>query len=182
MMIMAVLHSNTSATSLTNYNISQKTDVSSCIISLSVATLGIFLFMYSFTLKNHYMTVCLILMAVGVCISVYGLFRCLSNSDKNMYKLEGEGIKEYHLYFGQYRKETLQAIINADGIPEGIKPSGHYEGVIRLDIILSEDDRFAGLQLMEYDTCTFHPVTDMHYHTGTDVERLKSLLDSYHTV
>lgn len=174
--------SNTTTISLTNDNISQKADVSNFIISLSVVTLGILLFMYSFTLKNHYMTACLMLMTVGVGVSVYGLFRCLSASTRNVYEPTGSSIREHHLYFDRHRKETLQSIINADGIPDCIKPSGKYDGVIRLDIVLSDDNYFAGLQLMEYEAYTFRPVTDMHYYTGAEAERIKNLLDNYQTI
>ena len=128
------------------------------------------------------MTVCLMLMALGVGASVYGLYRYLSGSAENVNRPTGNAFEEHHLYFGRYRKETLRSIINADGIPDCIKPTGKYDGVIRLDIVLSIGDCFAGLQLMEYEPDGFQPVTEMHYHTGTEVERIKGLLESYHSI
>lgn len=179
---MATLNLEIDSTSLTNDYISQKTEVLDRIISLSVVTFGVFLFMGSFTLKGHYMTVCLMLMALGVGASVYGLFRYLSGSAENVNRPTGNAIEEHHLYFGRYRKETLRSIINADGIPDCVKPTGKYDGVIRLDIVLSEGDCFAGLQLMEYESDGFQPVTEMHYHTGSEVERIKGLLESYNSI
>lgn len=174
--------SNVNTISLTDYNISQKENVSDFIIPLSVITLGIILFVYSFMIKDKNMAASLTLMVAGTGISVYGLFQCLSQSAKAMYETTGGALKEYHLYFSHYQKETLMSIINVDGIPDCIKPSNTNDGILRLDIVISNDNNFAGIQLMEYKARTFQPVTEMHYHAGSDAERLNDLLLHYNAL
>lgn len=179
---MANQNSNVSTISLTNSNITQRTDISNLIVSLSVATVGIILSMYSFTIKDQHLTACLAIMLTGFGMAVYGLFHCLSGSTKTVYEPTGSAIKEHHLYFNRDQKETLRSIINVEGIPDCIKPSSSYDGIIRLDIVISDDNNFAGLQLMEYESYTFQPVTDMHYYAGSEAERINNLLSNYNTI
>lgn len=168
--------------SLTNYNISQRTDIYNLVISLLIITFGIIVFMFSFTMKNQYITVCLALMIAGFGISVYGLFQCLSKSTKAVYTPTGSAIKEHHLYFDCFQRETLMSIINADGIPDCIKPLRANDGILRLDIIISKDNHFAGLQLMEYESYMFQPITGIHYYSGTEAERIGNFLFKYNTL
>lgn len=179
---MANLNSNVNTISLTNHNISQQTDVSNLIVSLSVITLGIILAMFSFTLKDRHMTACLMIMTFGFGLAIYGLFHCLTGSVQAVYEPTGSVIKEHHLYFNRNQKETLRSIINVDGIPDCIKPSSGSDGIIRLDIVISDDNNFAGLQLMEYEAYTFQPVTDMHYYAGDEAGRVNELVATYNTI
>ena len=59
-------------------------------------------------------------------------------------------------------------------IEEGVKSEG--SGNVRLDVILSQDNKFAAVQLFQFVPYTYTPVTSVHYYTGNDAATISAFL------
>ena len=117
-------------------------------------TIGVF--MVSLTLTMHTTDsniLSLVFMACGGSMAIYGMIR-----------ITGSTIKEYHLYYSPEYFDTLQHVIEANGVPECIPVAPVDNTTVRLDILMSEDKKFARLQLLKYENYIFHPATEVYYY------------------
>ena len=150
-----------------------------CITAILCIILGVAISSSSFALLDYRAGIRMLVVFAGIGTSIFGLVLCFKESVNNLtYPIE-DTVEEHHLYFDKKQKKTLMAIINADGIPYCIKPIKSYKDVVKLDIHLSEDCKFATLQLSQYKSGYFQPLTDVHYYSGKDAKRISELLELY---
>lgn len=157
----------------------KKMDLRHCITAIIFILLGVIISSSSFIFNSYQASIRILIMTFGIGISIFGLVLCFKESVYNISYPVQDSVEEHHLYFDKKQKKTLTSIINADGIPDCIKPTKSYRDVVRLDIFLSEDCHFATLQLSQYKAGFFYPLTDVHYYSGADAKRISILLDSY---
>ena len=103
----------------------------------------------------------------------------LYTSSRTVYAPTGSTIKEYHLYYSPEHFDTLQHIIGANGVPECIPVSQADNTTVRLDILMSEDKKFARLQLLKYENYIFHPATDMFFYSTPEAGRIHELITNH---
>ena len=116
----------------------------------------------------------------SVILIVIGVFiRILSHASRTVYAPTGSTIKEYHLYYSPEHFDTLQHIIDANGVPECIPVSQADNTTVRLDILMSEDKKFARLQLLKYENYIFHPATDMFFYSTPEAGRIHELITNH---
>ena len=70
-------------------------------------------------------------------------------------------------------------IIGANGVPECIPVSQADNTTVRLDILMSEDKKFARLQLLKYENYIFHPATDMFFYSTPEAGRIHELITNH---
>ena len=139
-------------------------------------------FMVSLTLTMHTTDsniLSLVLMVCGGSMAIYGMIRILSHASRTVYAPTGSTIKEYHLYYSPEHFDTLQHIIGANGVPECIPVSQAGNTTVRLDILMSEDKKFARLQLLKYENYIFHPATDMFFYSTPEAGRIHELITNH---
>ena len=139
-------------------------------------------FMVSLTLTMHTTDsniLSLVLMVCGGSMAIYGMIRILSHASRTVYAPTGSTIKEYHLYYSPEHFDTLQHIIGANGVPECIPVSQADNTTVRLDILMSEDKKFARLQLLKYENYIFHPATDMFFYSTPEAGRIHELITNH---
>ena len=149
-------------------------------ISSSILIIGVF--MVSLTLTMHTTDsniLSLVLMVCGGSMAIYGMIRILSHASRTVYAPTGSTIKEYHLYYSPEHFDTLQHIIGANGVPECIPVSQADNTTVRLDILMSEDKKFARLQLLKYENYIFHPATDMFFYSTPEAGRIHELITNH---
>lgn len=59
-------------------------------------------------------------------------------------------------------------------LEDGVKSEG--SGNVRMDVILSQDNKFAAVQLFQFVPYTYTPVTSVHYYTGNDAATVSAFL------
>ena len=71
---------------------------------------------------------------------------------------------------------TLKEMIEKGhlAVEDGVKREG--SGNVRMDIILSQDNKFAAVQLFQFVPYTYTPVTSVHYYTGNDAATVSAFL------
>ena len=61
-----------------------------------------------------------------------------------------------------------------------IKSSG--SGNVRMDVMISQDNKFAALQLFQFVPYTYTPVTSVRYFTGSEAAAVSAFLSKCRTV
>lgn len=154
-------------------------DKKNIFISVLSIIIGGAIFATTFTIQDKDSMLPLILMTVGCIIALYGIFRCLGKAYKNVYQLTGSSIKEYTLYFEEKHLKALQDGINTLDFSSEVKPLKDNNATVRLDILMSDDQQFAQLQLMKYENYVFHTATDIYCFHSPEVVKVIELMNRH---
>ena len=136
----------------THPDIAKRTSVSGLIFSVAMLLLGILIFF------------------------LLGIFRLFWKSKEVVYIPTGSITKERSVFFDLKHMGKLKEMIEKGqlSIEEGVKSEG--SGNVRLDVILSQDNKFAAVQLFQFVPYTYTPVTSVHYYTGNDAATISAFL------
>ena len=144
----------------THPDIAKRTSVSGLIFSVAMLLLGIRM----------------LLMVLGTAFFLLGIFRLFWKSKEVVYIPTGSITKERSVFFDLKHMGKLKEMIEKGqlSIEEGVKSEG--SGNVRLDVILSQDNKFAAVQLFQFVPYTYTPVTSVHYYTGNDAATISAFL------
>ena len=109
----------------------------------------------------------MLLMVLGTAFFLLGIFRLFWKSKEVVYIPTGSITKERSVFFDLKHMGKLKEMIEKGqlSIEEGVKSEG--SGNVRLDVILSQDNKFAAVQLFQ-----FVP----YYYTGNDAATISAFL------
>ena len=147
----------------THPDIAKRTSVSGLIFSVAMLLLGILIFASTFEVTDRSSTLSMLLMV-------------LWKSKEVVYIPTGSITKERSVFFDLKHMGKLKEMIEKGqlSIEEGVKSEG--SGNVRLDVILSQDNKFAAVQLFQFVPYTYTPVTSVHYYTGNDAATISAFL------
>ena len=154
----------------THPDIAKRTSVSGLIFSVAMLLLGILIFASTFEVTDRSSTLSMLLMVLGTAFFLLGIFRLFWKSKEVVYIPTGSITKERSVFFDLKHMGKLKEMIEKGqlSIEEGVKSEG--SGNVRLDVILSQDNKFAAVQLFQFVPYTYTPVTSVHYYTGNGTE------------
>ena len=112
------------------YQVRDKSSAAQFITALFFIISGFIIAASSFAVTDYGIMFRLFMMTMGSVIAVYGLVLCFKGSDENVVYPIQDSVEEHHLYFDKAQKKTLMSIINVDGIPDCIKPTSSYSGIV----------------------------------------------------
>ena len=160
----------------THPDIAKRTSVSGLIFSVAMLLLGILIFASTFEVTDRSSTLSMLLMVLGTAFFLLGIFRLFWKSKEVVYIPTGSITKERSVFFDLKHMGKLKEMIEKGqlSIEEGVKSEG--SGNVRLDVILSQDNKFAAVQLFPFVPYTYTPVTSVHYYTGNDAETISAFL------
>lgn len=140
--------------------------ISSLIFSLVLLTVGMGLFLSAFQLNDNSSTLGMFLMVAGTAALLTGIFRLFWKSKETFYEPTGSVMKELSMYFDLKDSDDLSEMFDEGRFPldKSIKSVGN--GKVRLDVLRSQDAKFAAAQLFQYEPYTYNPVTRVYYFTG----------------
>ena len=106
----------------------------------------------------------MLLMVLGTAFFLLGIFRLFWKSKEVVYIPTGSITKERSVFFDLKHMGKLKEMIEKGqlSIEEGVKSEG--SGNVRLDVILSQDNKFAAVQLFQFVPYTYTPVTSVNYY------------------
>ena len=154
----------------THPDIAKRTSVSGLIFSVAMLLLGVLVFASTFEITDRSSTLSMLLMVLGTAFFLLGIFRLFWKSKEVVYIPTGSITKERSVFFDL--KEMIEK--GQLSIEEGVKSEG--SGNVRLDVILSQDNKFAAVQLFQFVPYTYTPVTSVHYYTGNDAATISAFL------
>ena len=71
---------------------------------------------------------------------------------------------------------ALVDIVNSGSFSANSDIKSETSGNIRMDVILSEDKKFAAVQLFQFVPYTYQPITSVHYFTNEDASAVVAFL------
>ena len=160
----------------THPDIVKRTSISGLIFSAVRLLLGILVFVSTFEVTDRSSTLSMLLMVLGTAFFLLGIFRLFWKSKEVVYLHTGSVTKERSIFFDLKHMGKLKEMIENVHLTleDGVKSEG--SGNVRMDVILSQDNKFAAIQLFQFVPYTYTPVTSVHYYTGNDAATVTAFL------
>ena len=136
-------------------DIAKRTSISGLLISCVMLLIGILSFAST-----------LGLMVLGSGLFLVGIFRIFWKSKEVVYVPTGSIAKERSIFFDLKHMDKLTDLVNSGSFSADSKIKSEASGNIRMDVILSADNKFAAVQLFQFVPYTYQPVTAVHYFTN----------------
>lgn len=141
-----------------------KLNMMSIIKAIVMIVAGIALFAMTISLKIDSREISMGLIVLGGAIILIGLFILLSRPKKLVYLPTNSRLVEHFLFFERGDLKQLKAIVEDESIigkDETLKSKD--DGNVRLDILISKDNKFASMQICEYEGFNYEPTSRAAY-------------------
>ena len=158
-------------------DIVKRTSVSGLIFSVAMLLVGVFIFASIFEMSDKSSTLSMALMVLGTAFVLLGVFRLFWKSKEVVYLPTGSVTKERSVFFDLKLTDMIENE-QLNGETE-IKSSG--SGNVRMDVMISQDNKFAAVQLYQFVPYTYTPVTSVRYYTGSDAVAVSTFLEKCKT-
>lgn len=160
----------------THPDIAKRTSVSGVLISSVMLLVGILAFVSTFELEDKSSTISMALMVLGTGLFLMGIFRFFWKSKQVVYLPTGSVAKEQSIFFDLKHIDSLTNIVNSGSFSAGSAINSESSGNIRMDVILSEDKKFAAVQLFQFVPYTYQPITSVQYFTNEQASTIAAFL------
>lgn len=154
----------------------KRVSTSNLVLSLSMLVGGMAAFIASFQMKDPSSTISMFLMVLGTALLLSGVFRLFWKSREMVYAPTGSVTKESTTYFDAKYQERLVTLLESGDFNSDMKIKGGNSGNLRLDVLISQDSKFAAVQLFQFIPYTYTPVTKVFYLTGAKAMELRTFL------
>lgn len=157
-------------------DIAKRTSISGLIISCVMLVAGILAFVSTFEMQDRSSTLSMGLMVVGTAFFLVGIFRLFWKSKEIVYLPTGCVAHEQSMFFDLKHLEGLISMVKSGNFSLSEDIKGGTSGNLRLDVILSEDRKFAAVQLFQFVPYTYNPVTSVRYFTNGEATSIAAFL------
>ena len=131
-------------------DIAKRTSVSGLIFSGIMLLIGVLAFISTFEMEDRSSTLSMGLMVLGTGLFLIGIFRLFWKSKEVVYLPTGSIAKEQSVFFDLKYMDQLKEIVKLGTFSADTNLKGGTSGNLRMDIILSEDKKFAAVQLFQF--------------------------------
>lgn len=157
-------------------DIAKRTSVSGLIFSCIMLVAGILAFVSTFEIEDRSSTISMGLMVLGTGLFLIGVFRLFWKSKQIVYLPTGSVAKEQSVFFDLKHMDRLADMVKTGEFTTVSDMHGSASGNLRLDIMLSEDKKFAAVQLFQFVPYTYNPVTSVRYFTNGEAASIAAFL------
>ena len=157
-------------------DIAKRTSISGLLISCVMLLIGILSFASTFELEDKSSTVSMALMVFGTGLFLLGIFRLFWKSKEVVYVPTGSITKERSVFFDLKHMDKLTDLVNSGSFSADSKIKSEASGNIRMDVILSADNKFAAVQLFQFVPYTYNPITSVQYFTNGEASAVAAFL------
>lgn len=157
-------------------DIAKRTSVSGLVFSCIMLLAGVLAFISTFELEDRSSTISMGLMVLGTALFLVGVFRIFWKSKEVVYLPTGSVAKEQSVFFDLKNLDKLSGMVKSGSFATDSAIKGEPSGNIRMDVILSEDTKFAAVQLFQFVPYTYNPVTSVCYFTNGEATALAAFL------
>lgn len=157
-------------------DIAKRTSVSGLIFSFTMLLVGALAFFSTLELTDRSSTLSMALMVLGTGLFLVGIFRLFWKSKAVVYLPTGSITREHSVFFDLKHLDKLTDLVNSGSFSSKLAVKSEPSGNIRMDVILSEDHKFAAVQLFQFVPYTYQPVTEVHYFTNEESSAVATFL------
>lgn len=157
-------------------DIAKRTSISGIVFSCIMLLIGILSFASTFELEDKSSTISMTLMVFGTGLFLIGIFRMFWKSKEVVYVPTGSVAKEQSVFFDLKHMDKLKELVNFGNLSMDSGIKSETSGNLRMDIILSEDNKFAAVQLFQFVPYTYQPITTVHYFTNGEAATIAAFL------
>lgn len=157
-------------------DIAKRTSISGILLSSVMLLMGVLAFASTFELEDKSSTVSMALMVLGTGLFLMGIFRFFWKSKEVVYLPTGSVARERSLFFDLKYMDALANMVNSGSFSANTDIKSEASGNIRLDIILTEDKKFAAVQLFQFVPYTYQPITSVQYFTNEQASAIAAFL------
>lgn len=157
-------------------NIEKRLSMQVIIVSTALFIAGVALLVIFSKDGRGYSPLNISLMAAGALLSLYAIRKGFSHSMEIVYTPTGSKTEEHSLFFDlKYMDELKNCTLSGDfrAISE---VKSEKSGNLRMDVILSQDRKFAAVQLLQFIPYAYQPVTPVKYFTNEEASDLFTFL------
>lgn len=152
----------------THEQVSRRTDVQSIVLSILLILLGSMAFYFSIKEENDSSSWSMLIMTVGTALLLIGVFRVFWKSHSWFYTPTQSRISvKSEFYETSDFKYLKLKLDNGDFSGEKTIRSGNTGG-IRMDYMYSKDKKFAAVQLYQFSSYIYQPVTQIYYYKDNE--------------
>ena len=151
-------------------DIAKRTSVSGLIISVGMMLVGILIFASIFEMSDKSSTLSMGLMVLGTALILFW------KSKEIVYLPTGSVAKERSLFFDLKHIGKLTEMLESGKLDGEAGVKSESSGNVRLDVMISQDNKFAALQLFQFVPYTYTPVTSVCYFTGNEAAAVSAFL------
>lgn len=142
--------------------------VKSILVSSFIALCGVVGIVLSCMLDNLESTLCMALLAVGIILVLFALYRFFAKSHEMVYKSTGSEVRSGSLYMDTVELQNLKQMMVENTFSNSSRLAFKEGGNGRLDYLASKDGRFVAVQLLQFVPYTYEPITGIFYYTDND--------------
>ena len=157
-------------------DIAKRTSVSGLIFSCIMLLAGVIAFVSTFEMEDRSSTISMGLMVLGTALFLIGVFRLFWKSKEIVYLPTGSVAKEQSIFFDLKHLDELTDMVKSGDFSMQSTAKGGTSGNLRLDVMLSEDRKFAAVQLFQFVPYTYNPVTSVRYFTNGEAASIVAFL------
>lgn len=157
-------------------DIAKRTSVSGLLFSGLMLVAGVLAFVSTFEMEDRSSTLSMGMMVIGSGLFLIGIFRLFWKSKQVVYVPTGSIAREQSIFFDLKHMDELKSMVKAGTFPADTKMKGEASGNIRMDVILSEDKKFAAVQLFQFVPYTYNPITSVQYFTNGEASAVAVFL------
>lgn len=157
-------------------DIAKRTSVSGLIFSVIMLLVGVLIFASIFEMNDKSSTVSMALMVLGTAFVLLGVFRLFWKSKEVVYLPTGSVAKERSVFFDLKYLGKLTNMLERGQLGSEAEIESNASGNVRMDVIISQDNKFAAVQIFQFVPYTYTPVTSVRYFTGGDAAAVSAFL------
>lgn len=145
-------------------HVSRRTDVRSIILSVILILIGGAAFYFSIIEENESSSLSMLVMTIGAACLLLGVFRLFWKSHSWFYTPTDSRISVKSEFYEAADFRSLKSVLeSSDFSGEKTVKSGNTGG-IRMDYMYSRDRKFAAVQLYQFSSYIYQPVTEVYYY------------------
>lgn len=159
-------------------DIVKRTSVSSLIISAILCIVGAGAFIVSLKMGDSSSTLSMFLLTGGTLLFLLAVFRMFWRSKQWVYIPTGSVAKEGSCFFDVCDLQALSDTLEKKSFDVQHEVKVKSNGNIRMDYMISQDKKFAAVQLFRFIPYTYEAASTVFYYTGNDANSFVHCLET----
>ena len=154
--------------STTHPQLDKHISVKQILVSSLIALVGVVGVVLSCMSDKSDSTLCMALLAVGISLMLFALYRFFTKHHETVYKSTGSEVRSGTLYMDTAELQTLRRMMEKNDFSTSSRLVFKEGENGRLDYLASKDGRFVAVQLYQFVPYTYEAITGVFYYTDDD--------------